>query len=87
MLEEPYLTVTAPNGCTATDNVLVTLDNTSPDVEAGEAKILTCSVTSIALAGSSSTEGATYSWSGPGIVSGGTTLTPTVNAAGTYILQ
>ena len=30
------------------------------------------------------TSNPTYSWSGPGIVSGGNTLTPTVNASGTY---
>ncbi len=80
------LTVTAPNGCTSTDNVLVTLDNALPNAEAGEAKVLTCTVTSVMLGGSSSTAGATYQWSGPGIVSGGTTLTPSVKMAGTYTL-
>ncbi|MBG6112239.1 hypothetical protein H4V97_002805 [Flavobacterium sp. CG_23.5] len=84
------LTVTDPaNGCTATDIALVTLNNTAPNVSAGADKVLTCTVTSIALSGSSTTAGATYSWAasnGGFIVSGGTTATPTVNAAGTYTL-
>ena len=56
------------------------------DANAGADKVLTCTTTSIALSGSSATEGATFSWSGPGIVSGGSTAEPTVNAAGIYIL-
>ena len=83
------LTVTDPSsGCTATDFAAVTLNNTLPNVDAGADKVLTCTVTSIALSGTSSTVGATYLWEPGGghIVSGGTTLTPTVNAAGTYTL-
>ncbi|WP_338645735.1 T9SS type A sorting domain-containing protein [Flavobacterium sp. KS-LB2] len=84
------LTVTNPaNGCTATDVALVTLNNTPPNVNAGADKVLTCTVTSIALSGSSTTAGATFSWvasNGGNIVSGATTATPTVNAAGTYTL-
>ncbi|MFV8393461.1 T9SS type A sorting domain-containing protein [Flavobacterium sp. LB2P6] len=84
------LTVTNPaNGCTATDIALVTLNNTAPNVNAGVDKVLTCTVTSIALSGSSTTTGVTYSWvasNGGNIVSGATTATPTVNAAGTYTL-
>ena len=84
------LTVTNPiNGCTATDIALVTLNNTVPNINAGTDKVLTCSVTSIALSGSSTTIGATFSWlasDGGNIVSGATTSAPTVNAAGTYTL-
>ncbi|TDE02326.1 hypothetical protein [Flavobacterium hiemivividum] len=84
------LTVTDPvNGCTATDVALVTLNNTLPNANAGVDKVLTCTVTSIALSGSSTTAGATFSWAasnGGNIVSGATTATPTVNAAGTYTL-
>jgi len=81
------LTVTDPtSGCTATDFALVTLNDAVPNVDAGADKVLTCSVTSIALSGSSSTDGASYLWAGPGIVSGGTSLAPVVNAAGTYTL-
>jgi hypothetical protein len=83
------LTVTNPsNGCTASDTAMVILNNTLPNVNAGIDKTLTCSVTSISLNGSSSTGGALYSWTtiGGNIVSGGSTTSPTVNAAGTYIL-
>ena len=81
------LTVTNPaNGCTATSTVNVTQDITPPNVNAGAPQVLSCSVTSINLNGSSSTGGATFSWAGPGIVSGGTTASPSVNQAGTYIL-
>ncbi|TDE29944.1 hypothetical protein E0I61_08230, partial [Flavobacterium ranwuense] len=84
------LTVTsAANRCTATDVALVTLNNTPPNANAGADKVLTCTITSIALSGSSTTAGATFSWVaslGGNIVSGATTATPTVNAAGTYTL-
>ena len=81
------LTVTNPaNGCTATSTVNVTQNITPPNANAGTPQALTCAVTSVALNGSSSTGGATFSWAGPGIVSGGTTATPTVNAPGTYTL-
>ena len=80
-------TVTDPvNGCTATSTVNVTQNITAPNVNAGAPQVLSCAVTSIALNGSSSTAGATFSWAGPGIVSGGTTASPTVDQAGTYIL-
>ncbi|MCC6578587.1 MAG: SBBP repeat-containing protein, partial [Flavobacteriales bacterium] len=58
-----------------------------PTVNAGPDVTITCLTgPEVQLAGSSSTPGAQFSWSGPGIVSGGGTATPTVNAAGTYIL-
>jgi len=84
------LTVTNPaNGCTASDVALVTSDVTPPNANAGPDKVLTCTVTQINLSGSSSTPGATFSWvasGGGNIVSGATTATPLVNAAGTYTL-
>ncbi|NMC37924.1 MAG: DUF11 domain-containing protein, partial [Bacteroidales bacterium] len=84
------LTVTDPvSGCTGTDVALVTLNNTPPNVNAGPDKQLTCLVTQVTLEGSSTTQGATFSWiaSGGGhIVSGGSTATPVVDAAGTYTL-
>ena len=80
-------TVTDPvNGCTATSTVNVTQNITPPNANAGTPQVLNCTTTSIALNGSSSTAGATFSWAGPGVVSGGTTATPTVNAPGTYTL-
>jgi len=81
------LTVTDPsNGCTAANSTFVNLNNTNPDVNAGADVVLDCAVTSIQLNGSSSTPGATFSWTGPGIVSGATSATPTINVAGTYTL-
>ena len=82
------LTVTtASGGCTATDIALVTLNRTAPNANAGPDKVLTCTVSSIALSGSSTTLNATYIWVatlGGNIVSGGNTSTPLVDAAGTY---
>ena len=57
-----------------------------PNAIAGADKLLTCSVTSLQLSGSSTTIGAAFSWTGPGIVSNGNTATPTVNKAGNYTL-
>lgn len=49
---------------------------------------ITCNAPSITLNGTGSTTGPgiTYQWTGPGIVSGGTTLQPVVNQGGTYTL-
>jgi hypothetical protein len=80
------LTVTNPvNGCTASDTVNVAQNTTSPNVDAGPDKTLTCTVTSVQLQGSSSTPGATFSWSGPGGFTS-TSATPTVSAPGLYTL-
>ncbi|MBP6659095.1 MAG: T9SS type A sorting domain-containing protein [Chitinophagales bacterium] len=57
-----------------------------PNANAGADKLLTCSVTSLQLSGSSTTNGAAFSWTGSGIVSNGNTATPTVNKAGNYTL-
>ena len=43
--------------------------------------------TTVSGAGSSTGAGFTYLWSGPGTITNGTTLTATVNAAGTYTLR
>lgn len=78
------------NGCSSTDNVIVTLDDDAPVSNAGPAQLLTCAITSLSLDGSGSSQGAdfTYQWTttGGNIVSGGNTLAPTVNEPGTYIL-
>ncbi|MFM8950159.1 MAG: hypothetical protein ACKOKB_05205, partial [Bacteroidota bacterium] len=80
------LTVTTGTACSSTDVTVVTSNTTAPNANAGVDKVLTCSTTSLILNGSSTTAGVTYSWNGPGVVSGGNTATPTVNAAGTYTL-
>jgi gliding motility-associated-like protein len=77
------LTVTAANGCTATANTTVSQNTTAPTPSASNSSTLTCSTGTIGLTG---TGGGTYSWSGPGITSGGATATPSVNLPGTYVL-
>jgi hypothetical protein len=80
--------VTGATGCTNTDTAVVTEDFTKPNVSAGDDKVLTCSITSVQLSGSSTTPGATFAWTtlDGHIVSGGNTATPTVDAPGTYHL-
>ncbi|MCE3279507.1 MAG: hypothetical protein K0S44_1698 [Bacteroidetes bacterium] len=72
------------NSCIATDTVVVENITTPPDANAGSGQTITCSTTSVTLNGSSTTAGASFTWSGPGIVSGGSTATPIINTAGTY---
>lgn len=78
------------NGCQSLSVVLVTKDTIPPVAEAGTANLLTCTVTQITLNGVGSSTGTpgqfTYLWTGPGVVSGETTLMPVVNAAGDYTL-
>ena len=81
------LTIANPaNGCIATANVNVTQNTTAPNANAGPGQVISCASTSVQLAGSSSTAGTTFSWVGPGIVSGGNTTTPTVDQMGNYVL-
>lgn len=78
------------NGCTATSSVVVQPDLNAPQISLVKADTLTCAVTSIVLNGSGSSSGPefTASWSTPNgvILSGATTLNPTVGAPGNYIL-
>ncbi|MDQ3051846.1 MAG: gliding motility-associated C-terminal domain-containing protein [Bacteroidota bacterium] len=74
----------------ATDTVIVVANNAIPVANAGADKQITCNSSTISLSGSSSTPGAIFSWSaisGGNIVSGGTSATPVVNAAGCYVLS
>ncbi len=82
------LTVTNPsNGCSANTSVAVSQNITPPSASAsaGSGGVLNCSTTSLILSGSPGS-GVTYSWSGPGIVSGAGTANPLVNQPGTYNL-
>ncbi len=81
------LTVTDPaNGCTNTSTVDVANDVGIPNVNPGAAQEITCNDPTVVLNGSSITPGVTFTWAGPGIVSGGNTATPTVNQPGNYVL-
>lgn len=77
------------NGCFSQTDVSVVQDVLSPIANAGEDTVSTCLGT-IALDGSGSSTGPnfTYTWSTPNgsIVSGGSTLFPVVDAAGSYTL-
>lgn len=82
-------TLTAESGaCTASATVNVKANLGKPEnVNAGTDKVLECNNNSkVILQGSTSTNNTMYSWSGPGIVTGGNTATPTVNQEGTYTL-
>jgi hypothetical protein len=72
------------NGCTATDQAVVTLNTGAPNANAGSSATLTCAASVVSLTASSSTSGATFAWSGPGIVSNSGNASVMVNAAGTY---
>jgi gliding motility-associated-like protein len=83
------LTVTnAANGCSATASATASANTMLPTAVAASPQALTCAVSQVTLsgAGSSTGVGITYQWAGPGIVSGGGTLSPTVNATGLYTL-
>ncbi|MFC2104269.1 PKD domain-containing protein [Bacteroidota bacterium] len=84
------ITATAANGCTATDNILVTLDNANPDITVDtNTDDITCTNTLVTVSGSSITLGVTYLWevlSGGGNITNATSATTTVDADGDYRL-
>lgn len=82
------LTVTDNNnGCSASKNIIVTSNDTIPDitVDKNPAK-LTCVVNKVELFGTSLTASAIYAWTGPGNIDGNNTQKPKVDAIGNYIL-
>lgn len=79
------------NNCTASFNVTVADDLVNPLADAGASQILNCTVPSINLDGSASSQGNpfSYQWTasnGGVILGGGTTLNPEINEAGLYTL-
>ncbi len=78
------LTVTGPNGCTASSTAVVTGDFATPNASATGA-IISCASSTVTINGNSTTPGATYSWTGPGNFSS-TMQNPSVNTIGDYIL-
>jgi gliding motility-associated-like protein len=72
--------ITSQCGSSQNQNIVV---NALPVANAGPTKSLTCANNTTVLAGSG---GGAYAWSGPGIISGGTTAGPTVGSAGVYSL-
>jgi len=85
------LVTNTQNGCTAASQVIVTEDAVLPTAFAGMPQTLTCtfSSTTLSAAGSSTGPDINYAWSagnGGNITSGANTLTPAVDAPGTYIV-
>ncbi|MEK7254459.1 MAG: hypothetical protein AAB316_06930, partial [Bacteroidota bacterium] len=85
------LTVTnTSNGCTSSDQAVVTANTTAPTSNAGANMTLTCPTTQVTLNGSGSSSGAgfTYLWTttNGNIVSGANTNMAVVDAPGTYTL-
>ncbi|HFC00021.1 MAG TPA: T9SS type B sorting domain-containing protein, partial [Phaeodactylibacter sp.] len=81
------LTVSLPNGCSATASIVADENFEEPDVNAGTNQQLVCNSNGVTLNGSSSIAGATYTWEGPGINADNMNLpNPEVTVAGTYTL-
>ncbi|MBK7937236.1 MAG: choice-of-anchor L domain-containing protein [Lewinellaceae bacterium] len=76
------------NGCTSVAQVQIIQDANDPVVQIASPGMLNCIVPQISLnaAGSSAGAGIFYDWSGPGILSGDSTLNLVVNAPGNYNL-
>ncbi len=78
------------NNCDNNSSVVVLEDIAPPAIDAGASPTLTCTTTSLNLAGFVTTPGTfTYQWQAQNngnIVSGSNSLTPTVNAGGNYLL-
>lgn len=85
------LTITDNNGCTKIATFNIGTNTIPPNAVAGPSATLTCTQTQATLNGAGSSSGVnfTYLWTtqNGNIVSGGTTLTPIVNAPGTYTIQ
>lgn len=83
------MTVTnTSNGCTDVSTTPVAEDIVPPVADAGATETITCDDATVTLDGSGSSTGPgfTLSWSGSGIVSGGTTPSPVVDEAGNYTI-
>jgi len=79
------VTVTDPiNGCTASGTVNVISDITPPTITNGNPLTLTCQVTSGTISVTATPSSSSYLWTGPSIVSGASTSSPTVNMQGVY---
>ncbi|HWY38443.1 MAG TPA: hypothetical protein VNY73_07775, partial [Bacteroidia bacterium] len=78
-----YTVTGTSGGCLNTGTVSVGV-KALPNASANTSGTIGCGGSTATVNGSSATPGATYSWSGPGIVAGGSTATATVNIQGVY---
>jgi hypothetical protein len=78
------------NGCTSTDQVVITESADKPNVVTATPPVLTCALTSLNLNATGSSTGPQFSylWSTNGgtITGGSTTLTPTISDPGLYTI-
>jgi PKD-like domain/CHU_C Type IX secretion signal domain len=77
------------NGCTQSDNMVISTNAVYPTASAGADRLLTCVQLDEVLNGSGSSMGANFSllWTGPGITPANQTQTsPSVTVPGTYIV-
>ena len=78
-------------GCSATANIEIEVDENFPTAEAGEPALLNCDIAEATLDATASASGANivYNWTTMNgtISTGANTLSPTVIAPGTYVLQ
>jgi len=85
------VTMTDNNGCTKIATATVSGNTTPPVAAASSPGNLSCTQTSLVLSGAGSSTGASFSylWTtvNGNIVSGATTLSPTINAAGAYTIK
>jgi gliding motility-associated-like protein len=79
------------NGCFATDFLTVDADTNPPTADAGSPDVIDCNQLILTLDGSFSSMGSIYEYewiTGDGnVLSGGNTLTPQIDSAGTYVLE
>ena len=76
------VTVTTGFGCTATDDVMVSVNTTPPSADAGQDKSLDCSTTSTTI-GTAAIGGNTYSWSPSTGLNATNVAEPTANPSST----
>ncbi|MEM6320077.1 MAG: gliding motility-associated C-terminal domain-containing protein [Bacteroidota bacterium] len=82
------LSITSPDGCVATDEVIVSSEVDAPEANAGQALSITCNQNLIINGVGSTGDNISIEWTtnGGNIVSGGDTYTPEVNRGGSYTL-
>ncbi len=81
------LTVTGPNGCTASATAAVILDGNFPDAQAASSNNLDCDELQSTLTGTSNTPGVTYSWQDASGTIVGVTAAVNVSAPGVFQLS
>jgi gliding motility-associated-like protein len=81
------LTITNPaNGCKSTSIVNVTTNTTVPTTTASATGSISCLATSTSTLSGGAPTAATYTWTGPGVITGVNSSTATVTSPGNYTL-